>query len=181
MNKVFTIGRDPSCDIVIVDNTDVVSRVHASLKVKGRGKYILVDQGRNGTYVNGIKMSTNEEIPVTRKDTISFAHVADLDWSQIPKERTRGALWVALAFIVVAVIGAVSFFLIKSDGDQPEKVSNESDAVVLPDSSVKNDTVKDTVFIRETPKAAPRKKTEPKKEAPKSETPVEEDVIDAIY
>ena len=67
MNKVYTIGRDPSCDIVIADPTDVVSRVHASLKVKGVGKYILVDQGRNGTYVNGIKMSPNEEIPVSKK------------------------------------------------------------------------------------------------------------------
>lgn len=89
MNKVYTIGRDSTCDIVIMDPTDVVSRLHATLKVNGNGKYVLIDQSTNGTYVNGIRMTTNEEVPVTRKDVISFAHIRDLDWNKIPKEKTR--------------------------------------------------------------------------------------------
>lgn len=180
MNKVYTIGRDPSCDIVIVDTTDVVSRVHASLKVKGHGKYVLVDQGRNGTYVNGIKMSPNEEIPVTRKDVISFAHVTDLDWNQIPKEKSRGLIWTIVALIVVAVAVAVLYTVLNPEPApvaEPEEIPTE----VLPDINVKNDTVRDTVFIKEAPKPVQEKKKEPKKMEPVEETPVKEEVIDAIY
>ena len=183
MNKVYTIGRDPSCDIVIADSTDVVSRVHASLKVKGTGKYLLVDQGRNGTYINGIKMSPNEEIPVTRKDVISFAHVADLDWNQIPKEKSKGMLWGILTAMAIVIIGIVLFFLLKP---VPEpltvEIQEEIPTKALPDTNVQNDTVRDTVFIKkEVPAATPKKKKEPETEEPKVETPVEDKVIDALY
>jgi HD-GYP domain-containing protein (c-di-GMP phosphodiesterase class II) len=46
-----TLGRDPSCDVVVVD--DEVSRHH--VRIKQRGKlYVAEDlESRNGTYVNG--------------------------------------------------------------------------------------------------------------------------------
>lgn len=180
MNKVYTIGRDPSCDIVITDKTDVVSRVHASLKVKGRGKYILVDQGRNGTYVNGIKMSSNEEIPVTRKDVISFAHVADLDWNQIPKEQTKGILWTVIALTSIAVCAAI-LIISRPSTTTPSQVQEETTTEVLPDTNIPNDTIRDTIFIKEAPKPIPTKEKKPKKEEPAPQQPAEEEVIDAIY
>ena len=184
MNTVYTIGRDPSCDIVIPDNTDVVSRVHASLKVKGGGKYILVDQSRNGTYVNGIKMSANEEIPVTRKDTISFAHVAELNWDMVPKEKPKGMLWGIIALVIVAVAGCILYFVLKPDDPKPvDPVGGETvPAEMTPDANVKNDTVRDTVFIKEKPRTKPEKPAKPKKDQPAAEEkPAEEEVIDAIY
>ena len=81
MAKVYTIGRDPSCDIRIDDATDVISRIHATLKDYGGGRYAIIDQSLNGTYINGMRMASNEEIPVSRKDVVSFAHIRDLDWS----------------------------------------------------------------------------------------------------
>ncbi|MBR5480333.1 MAG: FHA domain-containing protein, partial [Bacteroidaceae bacterium] len=33
MKKIYTIGREESCDIVIPDQTDVVSRLHATLRI----------------------------------------------------------------------------------------------------------------------------------------------------
>lgn len=187
MNKVYTIGRDPSCDIVIADPTDVVSRVHASLKVKGAGKYILVDQGRNGTYVNGIKMSANEEIPVTRKDVISFAHIAELDWNQIPKEKSKGMLWGLIILIAVIAVGIILFFMLKPK-QQPlqEETLPEVPVEALPDLSQKSDTIRDTVFIKAAPSETHRPKKESKKqpvkeEEPKKEAPIEEQVIDALY
>ena len=187
MNKVYTIGRDPSCDIVIADPTDVVSRVHASLKVKGGGKYILIDQGRNGTYVNGIKMSPNEEIPVSRKDVISFAHIADLNWNQIPKEKSKGMLWGTITLIAVVAIGVILFFMLKPKQQPlPEEPKQEVSVEALPDSSMKNDTIRDTVFVKPVPSETNRKKKESKKttvkeENPKKEATVEEQVIDALY
>lgn len=187
MNKVYTIGRDPSCDIVIADPTDVVSRVHASLKVKGVGKYILVDQGRNGTYVNGIKMSPNEEIPVSRKDVISFAHIADLDWNQIPNEKSKGMLWGTIILIAVVAIGVILFFMLKPERQPlPEEIKQEVPVEIVSDASVKNDTIRDTVFIKAAPSEHNRKKKETKRqpvkeEDPKKEAPAEEQVIDALY
>ena len=84
MKKIYTIGRDEGCDIVIPDSTDVISRLHATIRVEDNDKIFITDQSRNGTYVNGMKMSSNVEIPVSRKDVVSFAHIYNLDWSLHP-------------------------------------------------------------------------------------------------
>ena len=84
--KTYSIGRDLNCDIVINDSTDVISRRHALLNITPSGKMTIIDQSSNGTYVNGIKISPNVPVPVTRKDTISLAHVAKLDWALVPDE-----------------------------------------------------------------------------------------------
>ena len=83
--KTYSIGRDLNCDIVINDSTDVISRRHALLNITPSGKMTIIDQSSNGTYVNGIRISQNVPVPVTRKDIVSLAHVAKLDWNQVPK------------------------------------------------------------------------------------------------
>ena len=98
--KAYSIGREAGCDIVIYDSTDVVSRRHAVLNVYPNGKMFIVDQSRNGTYVNGIRVTPNAPVPVTRKDIISFAHVVKLDWSQVPTTN----LWMKIAACVVGVL-----------------------------------------------------------------------------
>lgn len=70
--KAYSIGREMGCDIVINDSTDVISRRHATLNVYPSGKMTIIDMSQNGTYVNGIKISPNVPVPVTRKDNISF-------------------------------------------------------------------------------------------------------------
>lgn len=110
--KVYSIGRESGCDIVINDSTDVVSRRHAILNVSPTGKMTIVDQSHNGTYVNGIKISPNVPVPVTRKDNISFAHVARLDWDLVPRSNApmRYAIIgvAAVAIIVGGVFGVKS-------------------------------------------------------------------------
>ena len=104
--KTYSIGRDVSCDIVVSDSTDVVSRRHALLNIRPSGKMTIIDQSTNGTYVNGIRISQNVPVPVSRKDIVSFAHVTKLDWSQVPdssswKKYLIGSL---IAVAVVAII-----------------------------------------------------------------------------
>lgn len=82
--KALSIGRDQACDIVVHDSTDVISRRHAILNISSSGKMTIVDQSRNGTYVNGIRISPNVPVPVTRKDIVSLAHIAKLDWNSVP-------------------------------------------------------------------------------------------------
>lgn len=175
MNKVYTIGRDTSCDIVIPDSTDVVSRVHASLKAKGNGKYVLIDQSRNGTYVNGIKMSANEEIPVTRKDVISFAHVRDLDWNQIPKDKDSKMIWILIA-IAVVVIACVCYFIFKpkSEPIQPVVEDQELPAETYEAPVVKDTTAKETIYVKPKPIVKPKPKKE-KAEEKKEDKPTKEE------
>ncbi len=47
-SEAVSIGRDESCDIVV--NTTLASRRHAYCESR-RGKFVIVDQGTNGTYV----------------------------------------------------------------------------------------------------------------------------------
>lgn len=108
--KVYSIGREAGCDIVINDSSDVISRRHAILNVTPSGKMTIVDQSHNGTYVNGIRISPNVPVPVTRKDNVSFAHVARLDWNLIPKP-TSIWLYVAIAALAIAaVVGGVILY-----------------------------------------------------------------------
>lgn len=182
MSKIYTIGRDETCDIIIDDATDIVSRIHATLKSKGNSKFILVDQSRNGTYVNGIRMTANEEIPITRKDIISFAHVHDLDWTKVPEDRSSITKKIMILFFTLVLIAVISFGLMKYL--QHSDVSNLS----LPDSnplsevadSIKSDSVKivrDTVYFK--PKQIPEKKEKVKDVV--KEKPGEEEVINPVY
>lgn len=103
--KTITIGRDMNCDVSI--NNKMISRRHAILRIHPTGKMELVDMSTNGTYVNGIRLSSNVPFPLTRKDIVSFAHVSQLDWKLIPNPLK----WVKLALMVLAAV-AVAFAVI---------------------------------------------------------------------
>jgi pSer/pThr/pTyr-binding forkhead associated (FHA) protein len=129
--KTFSIGRDLNCDIVMNDSTDVISRRHALLNVTSSGKMTIIDQSSNGTYVNGIRISQNVPVPVTRKDTISFAHVAKLDWSLVPKSN-QWMIWliggaVALIAVLSILFGVKSLNSVKDINPEGiEAVVNDS-------------------------------------------------------
>lgn len=104
MKTTYTIGRDPQADIVINDGSDVVSRLHAILRFNGR-KMTIEDRSKNGTYINGIRISSGVQVPVTRKDRITFSHVADLDWNSVPRPASSNLfIWLAVAVCVIALI-----------------------------------------------------------------------------
>lgn len=110
--KVYSIGREIGCDIIINDNSDVISRRHATLNVSSTGKMTIVDLSHNGTYVNGIRISPNVPFPVTRKDQVSFAHVARLDWNLVKNTNADIIRWTIIGlaivlFVILAIWGAV--------------------------------------------------------------------------
>lgn len=109
--KIYTIGRDVNCSIPINDPTDVISRQHAQLRVESSGKMTITDLSRNGTYVNGMRIQPNTPTPVTRNDNVSFAHVARLDWSLVPKTLNPLFLYGGLALLVlILILGAILLF-----------------------------------------------------------------------
>lgn len=148
--KAYSIGRELGCDIVINDSTDVISRRHAILNVLPSGKMTIVDSSHNGTYVNGIRITPNVPVPVTRKDSISFAHVARLDWNMIPKPFNL-TLYVALGIVVVIfIVGGIFGYRYISPTPEPNPVTPA-------------DT---TSVVKETPKADEPSKTDSSKTSP---------------
>lgn len=193
MKKVYTIGRDPQSDIVINDSTDVVSRLHATIRIEGT-KMFLIDQSQNGTYVNGMRMSANEEIPVTREDSISFANVAELDWSLLPdpKKAQMKSIGIVIAalFAIIAIVVCVLLFnkekgkapsedsptpvptdtttIINDDTNKVESDSVSSKTVTTPEDATTSTPVehKKKVVVKVKSEEKPK---EEKKEAPKTE------------
>lgn len=142
MKKIYTIGRDPQNDIVINDPTNVVSRSHATIKIDG-SKISIIDQSQNGTYVNGMRMSSNQEFPVTRKDTISFANVAELDWSLIPDPRKAYVKVFSMAVLgTVVLAGIISTVVYYTKHNIPINDDKDKDSVVNCDSIDKKDVQK---------------------------------------
>lgn len=133
--KVYSIGRDTACDICINDSTDVISRRHAILNVTPTGKMTIVDQSHNGTYVNGIRISPNVPVPVTRKDSISFAHVARLDWNRVPKSG------MAIKYAVIG-FGALVCVAVAGFGLKAAMGGGSSDAVATEKPAAAADTTK---------------------------------------
>lgn len=167
--KAYSIGRDQSCDIVINDNTDVISRRHAILNVSNWGKYTIVDNSTNGTYVNGIRISPNVPVPVTRKDIISFAHVSQFDWGRVPKSN-KGLRTLILSLVALLVVACLTFGVLKiqemNKGTSQEKPVVESDTIKKekPDTT-KTEEPKDRQNPDTTKKnkpAQPQKPSEPK-------------------
>ena len=193
--KVYSIGREVGCDIVINDSTDVISRRHATLNVSPSGKMTIVDLSHNGTYVNGIRISQNVPVPVTRKDNISFAHVARLDWKLIPNTSGIIKRWILIGVLALLVIIGLIFGISaltsnsKTSGDQPapavvdtlqqkmEKEKMEAEEKHKRDSIEKH--VKDSIDkvrgkatkpVKKEVKPAP-KPEKPKPTPPSNETP----------
>lgn len=125
--KVYSIGREAGCDIVINDSTDVISRRHAVLNVTPSGKMTIVDMSHNGTYVNGIRISQNVPVPVTRKDNISFAHVARLDWNVVPK--TISPLNYAIVAVMAILLLVGGYFGYDKYCNEPEQVPVAADTI----------------------------------------------------
>lgn len=164
--KIYKIGRDPEdCDIVIDDPSDMTSRQHAVLKINKKGKYSIADCSSNGTYVNGIKIESGVEVPVTRKDRISFAHVIDLDWDFIPNpaKKMRIAIFSTLGgILLLCIIGGIIYYF----HDIKVKKAPETPAteVVVDTAKVEQPAPKDTVTVEKpvaVKKPTPKPKSEP--------------------
>ena len=125
-------------------------RRHAILNISSSGKITIVDQSRNGTYVNGIRISQNVPVPVTRKDIISFAHVAKLDWNAVPKSNsTMSYIIMGIVGVLVITCGLFAYQYMKP-GDSD---SNKGEVTVTDTIANKKEEVKkDSTSIKKEPK-----------------------------
>ena len=162
--KAYSIGRESGCDIIINDSTDVISRRHAILNVSPTGKMTIIDQSQNGTYVNGIRISSNVPVPVTRKDNISFAHVSRLDWNMVPKPY-NGLFYGAIAVIAVVAIGFGVFV-----GLDNWQMGTDSKTSLADTTKVeKNDSVNNEEKVKDDKKEETKTQNEKEKEDKKQD------------
>ena len=183
--KALSIGREQGCDIVINDSTDVISRRHAILNISSSGKITIVDQSRNGTYVNGIRISQNVPVPVTRKDIISFAHVAKLDWNAVPKSNsTMSYIIMGIVGVLVITCGLFAYQYMKpgdSDSNKGEvtvtdTIANKKEEVKKDSTSIKKEPkelAKDSVVNKKQKSKEKEKKKKVEEKTPKPVAPKE--------
>lgn len=125
--KTITIGRGDGCNIYIDDES--MSRRHAIIKIPTFGEMEIVDMSKNGTSVNGIRLRPNVPFPVSRKDVVTFADVAQLDWAKVPdplKYYKLGALIVGgLIVLLLAIFLVKNLFSDSTPEQQPVKPAIE--------------------------------------------------------
>lgn len=144
--KTITIGRGDGCQIFIDD--DMISRRHAILKISTFGKMEIVDMGKNGTFVNGIRLRPNVPVPVKRKDVVSFANVSQLDWKQVPNPGVYykwGAI--ALGVLLLLLVGLIIYRNV-IDTPKPKPATNyeyyEEPASTAPETPSANSPAQDS-------------------------------------
>lgn len=183
MKKIYTIGREEGCDIVIPDNSNVISRLHATIRIESEYKIYITDQSRNGTYVNGMKISSNVEVPVSRKDVISFAHIVDFDWSLIPKQRSKYFKWAIIMVPLIIIVGFVSFYVLTPNKPIYSPTPVMENRTKISTDTIKRDSIvqKDTITVKsKEPVRVQIPRTEKKKDSVRVEKPKEE-IYNPIY
>jgi hypothetical protein len=152
MKKNYSIGRDESCDIVIYDATNVVSRKHAVLRVDGK-RFYLTDQSTNGTYRNGVRLTPYVEYPVCPKDEISFGNAVIFDWSVLPElQKKTGPVWlyVFLPIAILLLAGGIYYFWPRTQAPAPEQTDNSDvPADSLAEASPADTPQKDSLVVLE--------------------------------
>jgi len=94
---------------LINDGSNMVSRYHATLKIAPNGKMTLNDHSANGTFINGSRISPNQDVQVKRRDKILFANTQPLDWTRIPNSKPNP--WFIISPIAaVLIIGLILLF-----------------------------------------------------------------------
>jgi hypothetical protein len=186
--KTITIGRGDGVDIFIDD--EMISRRHALLRIYASGKMEIVDMGKNGTFVNGVKLKPNVPFPVKRKDVVNFAEVSRLNWSQVP-DNTKyfkiGAIIIGAILALLILFGIGSFCYNKFFAKEPAPIEYNEGTEAAPVKTEGRIENSDDKAKKEEEKADEKKKDDqkdlsgkkvqelfpsaPKKDAEKGKTP----------
>lgn len=147
MMKKIIIGRGIDCDVVIPDETDIVSRHHLVLNVGFWGRMTLCDTSSNGTFINDKLVKKGEIIPITRKDKVRLGDSWILDWNlvQKPYKGLRISLFVVLFVCGLSLICSGVWYFVSQKN---RVVSPQEQTDVLLKDSVCNDITKETPIVK---------------------------------
>lgn len=80
-----------------------------------------MDHSSNGTFINGIKITSNTPVPVTRRDIVSFANVSDLDWNRIPNPAKKIVTICFSIVIGIAVLVGATYYVVQHKEDKKDE------------------------------------------------------------
>ena len=169
--KKLTIGRNNACDVIIPDTSDLVSRKQAVLAFSFWGKMTLYDTSNNGTYVNGQKLESGKGIRVTRKDKVSFARIADLDWNEVRDPYRKHKIMAAIGAALTVVLAALLVLWLVMPAKKQEATAGQTETIVERGETVTTVSPQETPVQTEEqpaeqPVKRPKKKTSDKKKEP---------------
>lgn len=104
---------------------DKVSRFHATLKLKKDGKWYIQDHSKNGTVVNGVQITGNQEVQLKKDDKIICAgvEVPNPYTGKPGKGKTSGGYgignswkWIFRGFGIAAIIAIIVGCLSRMNG-----------------------------------------------------------------
>lgn len=96
----FVIGSAPSCDLVI--DEQLVSQRHAEFATKADGCWLKDLCSKNGTFVNGTKLSSNTERLLVDDDVVSISFV-DFKFVDGKVEHSKVRIWYSLGVVAVTI------------------------------------------------------------------------------
>lgn len=128
----YNVGSSDQCQIPV--SSQFVSRFHAILKVRDKKKAFLMDNdSRNGTMVNGNKLARNKEVQIKRKDSVICGDIDVSDDLKPYIPNRYGPLKpIMIAVAIAAVLCGLFFLLQRCDDDWIKKYKN---AVVYVDAA----------------------------------------------
>lgn len=117
---IYGIGSHFNNDFQISGAT--VSRYHATVKQGKDGKFYIFDHSKNGTMVDGVKITSNTPYRIKKKSSIVCGGVpvdlSRLDW---PGEIWKYITGIAASLVLIAAIGFGVFKLL----DGPQKMTDQ--------------------------------------------------------
>ena len=102
---VYNIGSNYRNDIIL--NSQTVSRYHASIRIGKDGKVYIRDNGsRNGTMVNGVKITPNKDERIKKGDNVvcGAEDITDQIIPLIPKNNLLKYAGIAIGALLLALI-----------------------------------------------------------------------------
>ena len=79
LKPVHVFGRDPNVSDYLLA-ADQCSRMHCVIQWQN-GRWLLRDESRNGSYINGEKVQKGQNIALHKGDTVTFSNHDDLSWT----------------------------------------------------------------------------------------------------
>ena len=116
LHAQHTIGSHLGCANIILNNPGA-SKVHASITWDGE-HWLLQDCSRNGTYINGVRVTSGSEFRLNKGEKVNFANLESDTWQLLDEKPPQSDISRALGLGSSVVKGLV---ILKKD-PQPASV-----------------------------------------------------------
>lgn len=120
---IYSIGSNFRNEIQITGHT--VSRFHATLKIDKSGRAYIQDHSKNGTMVNGNRISSGQNVAIKRGDSVTCGGVPVDIKRYIPGSMMPKLLMIAACLAAVVAVGFAAYTFLKSDKETLKPVEHD--------------------------------------------------------